>query len=165
MHHLLIEPEIELTDYRWQGSTPLAARILWLFSYRRTVTIDRRLGHVRIETRRFWILSSTQIINIDRVARLMCRAQALPTGFPLWRLFASDGSMIDTDVAFYCVALRLRDSGDEVPLFTVIESLPVRDGLLTRLTGTSDDNRIGDEGTTRLLEQLRDYLGLAKGRQ
>jgi hypothetical protein len=165
LHHLLIEPEIELTDYRWQGCTPLPVRILWLFSYRRTVTIDRRLGAVRIETRRFWILSSTHIINTDRVAGLVCRAQALPTGFPLWRVFTLERSLVDADVAFYFVALRLRDSGDEVPLFTVIESLPTQDGPLTRLTGVSDDNRIGDEGTTRLLKQLGDYLGLTKGHQ
>jgi hypothetical protein len=164
LRHLLIEPEIKLTDYRWEGSTPLSVRLLWFFSYRRTVTVDRRLGVVRIETRRFWVLSSTQIINTDRVARLVCHAQAMPTGFPFWRVFATDRAMVNTDIAFYFVALRLRDSADEVPLFTVIESLPVKDGPMTGLAGESDGNRIGDEGATRLLTQLRDYLGLGQGR-
>ena len=165
MRHLLIEPEVELTDYRWHGCTPLAVRILWLFSYRRCVTVDRRRGHVCIDTRRFWFFSKAQIVDAGRVTRIVCQAQALPTGFPLWRLFAVDRSMVNSDVAFYYVALRLRDSSDEVPLFTVIESLPATVGPLTRLTGGSDGNRIGDEGATRLLTQLRDYLGLAKRRQ
>ena len=164
MHHLLIEPELKLTDYSWHGCTPLAVRILWLFSYRRCVTVDRRVGQVRIETRRFWFASSTRTFKTDKVAGIVCRAQALPTGFPLWRALALDRPLVDTDVAFYYVALRLRDSADEVPLFTVVESLPVADGPLTRLTGESDGDRIGDEGTTRLLSQLREYLGLAKGR-
>lgn len=165
MRHLLIEPELKLTDYSWHGCTPLAVRMLWLFSYRRCVTVDRRVGQVRIETRRFWFASSTRILRTDQVAGIACRAQALPTGFPLWRIFAQGRPMLDTDVAFYFVALRLRDSADEVPLFTVLESLPVEDGPFTQLTGDSDGDRIGDEGATRLLTQLREYLGLAKGRQ
>ena len=164
MRHLLIEPELELTEYRWHGCTPLTVRILWLFSYRRCVTVDRRVGQVRIDTRRFWFFSSTQIVDAKNVARIVCRAQAVPTGFPLWRVFAAR-SMVNSDVAFYCVALRLRDSTEEVPLFTVIESLPVTDGVLTRLTGASDGDRIGDEGATRLVAQLRDYLGLTQERQ
>lgn len=164
LRHLLIEPELEMTDDRWHGCTPLALRILWLLSYRRCVTVDRAAGQVRIDTRRFWFVASTRIIRVDSVARVVCSAQAMPTGLQPWRLFTSR-SMVDADVAFYYVALVLRDGREEIPLFTLIESLPAEDGVLTRLSGDSDGNRIGDEGATRLVTQLQDYLGLARVRR
>jgi hypothetical protein len=160
----LIEPELVLTDYRWHGCTPLFVRILWLFSYRRCVTVDRNRALVEIETRWLWFLRSSRSVAFARIERLVCEAQSLPTGFPLWRAFALDRPLIETEVAFYCLALKMRDSGDEIPLFTVLESLPTDGGSLERLAGDTSGPRIGDEGTTRLMAQLQDYLGLKKGR-
>jgi hypothetical protein len=166
LRHLLIEPELALTEHRWHGCTPLALRVLSLFSYRRCVTVDRVRREVRIATRRFWFFSHIRKVRLDEVERLVCRAQAMPTGFPLWRVFSiGGGPMVDSDIAFYYFALRLRQSSEEVPLFTVLESLPVEDDWMTRVTGESDGDRIGDEGATHLLDQLREYLGLEKGRE
>jgi len=158
VHHLLIEPELQESENRWIGTTPLFVRVLWLFSYRRSVTVDRRSRQVRIDTRRFWLAESTRIVPLARIERLVCEAQALPTGFSLWRFFITAGSGLSTDLAMYYVALRLRDDAEEVPLFTLIESLPGDGGALERLAGVDDDDRIGDEGTTRFLAELRQYL-------
>ena len=163
MRHLLIEPELTLTDYRWHGCTPLFVRILWLHSYRRCVTVDRNRGEVVIDTRWLWFLRTTRSVAFARIERLVCSAQALPTGFALWRAFAMERPIVDTEVAFYFVALKTRDSAEEIPLFTVVESLPGDDSGIERLAGDACGPRIGDEGSTRLMAQLRDYLGLNKG--
>ena len=164
LRHLLNEPELELTDDRWHGCTPLAARALWLFSYRRCVTVSRSAGLVRIDTRRFWVMTSTRTIRIEDIARIVCRAQGLPTVWRPWYALAG-GSMVDSDVALYYVALSLRRTEEEVPLFTLLESLPMPDGVVTKLTGGSDGDRVGDEGVARLVTQLHDYLGLPIGRR
>ena len=165
MRHLLIEPELALTDYRWHGCTPLFVRILSLFSYRRCVTVDRNRQQLQIDTRWLWFLRSSRSVAFARIERLVCEAQALPTGFPLWRAFVMERPLVETDVAFYFVALKMRDSGDEIPLFTVIESLPADGDGLQVLAGDADEPRIGDEGVTHLIAQLQTYLGLNKDRR
>jgi hypothetical protein len=161
VRHLLIEPELRQSEDRWTATTPLIARALWLFSYRRRVTIDRRRGQLRIDTWRFWLAASTRVVPIARIERIVCEAQALPTGFSLLRFFYGPGLGFSTDLAMYYIALRLRDDGTELPLFTLIESQPADDGVLARLTGAADETRTGDEGVARFLTELHTCLGLA----
>jgi len=162
--HLLIEPELARSEHRLTATTPLFVRALYLFSYRRLVTIDRRLEHVRIDTRRFWLAENTRIVALASIERVVCEAQALPTGFSLWRFFYSQDSGLSTDLAMFYIALRLRDARGEVPLFTLIESQPGDGTLLERLAGDADDVRVGDEGVTRFLAELNDALGLPRRR-
>lgn len=170
MSHLLIRPDTARSERKWHGCTPRIARALSLYSWRRCVTVDRGLRHVLIETSWLWFGRHTRVVSFDRIARVVCRAQALPTGFSIRRFFSNRDSGVLAEVAFFFIALELKDSTEEVPLCTLLESVPRERGPLRRLLAAvdgSDDGpaRIGDEGMSAVMHELREYLGLIRRRE
>ena len=157
MDTLRLTPKLAVTTDRLSGCTPWLARLLWLFSYERCVSIDRGARQVRIVTRRLWIWRSERLVRFEHIGRIVFRAQALPS-LSLWRHLWSDSP--DSGAAFFLISLALKDH-DELPLFMIWEEQPHHIGWLDRLAGTADDEpRIGDEAAGSVVTLLREYIGV-----
>jgi hypothetical protein len=135
------------------------ARLLWLFSYCRCVTVSRPLQHLVISTRRIWFWRKVRRIRFDQVSRIVYRAQAIPS-LSIWRYLSLDNS--DTsDSALFLISLALNDGVEEVHLFTIWEQQPQSgdwlDGPAGEVRGGED---IGDEAAGNVLELLHKYLGV-----
>jgi hypothetical protein len=154
---LRIAPNIDVDTDHLHGCTPLAARLLWLFSYSRCVTVNRKLQRVVVSTRWLWLWRRVHVIPFDRVSRIVYRAQALPS-LSLWRYLTSDGS---SDSAFFLISIALKGDSSELALFTVWEQQPREPDLLDKLAGLRQDPyRIGDESSRAIVEMLREYIGV-----
>jgi hypothetical protein len=161
---LRLQTRLEVTADRLRGCTPWAARLLWLCSFEQCVTIDRRARSVTVETRRLWVRRSRRSIPFEAVARIVYRAQAIPGLSPsrllLWLLWWGDPG--EADSAFFFVSLALRDTLEELPLFTVWESQPRPTDWLDRLAGgpEPDPRLLGDESAGSIVDLLHRYLGV-----
>src|ERR1700744_2017667 len=74
-----IAPKIDVQADRISGCTSGVAQFLLLFFYSRAVTVDRRKQRVAVTTRWFWLWNVERSIPFDRVARIVYRAQGLPS--------------------------------------------------------------------------------------
>lgn len=158
MNHLFLAPKLEISPDRLHGCTPWLMRLLWLFSYRRCVTVSRRLSHLIISTRRLWLWHKTRLIRFDQVSRIVYRAQEIPT-LNFWRYLSFDDSEI-SDSALFMISLALKD-GTEEPLFTVWEQEPLPGDWLDALAGEpATAAEIGDEAAGTVVELLRRYMGV-----
>lgn len=157
MNHLYLAPSFEVTAHRLHGCTPWLARLLWLLSYCRCVTVDRRLGRMTIATRRLWLWRTVRRIRLDQVSRIVYRAQALPSLNPLRYLSFNDSDASDS--AFFLISLALKDSADELPLFTIWEQQPRDADWLDELAGLRAVPEVGDEAAGRVVELLHKYIG------
>jgi len=154
MDTLRLTPKLLVTPDRVSGCTPWLAQLLWLFSYARCVSVDRRSRQVRIVTRRLWVWSSERTVSFDHVGRILFRAQAVPS-LSLFRLLLSASS---AESAFFLISLGLKNE-NELPLFMVWEEQPRESGWLDRLAGAGDEARIGDEAASSIVTLLREYIG------
>ena len=165
MDLLRIAPNIEVKSDRVSGCTPWIAQLLVLFFYNRTVTVDRGRRHVVVTTRWFWLMQSMQTIPFDRVARIIYRAQGMPS-LSLFRYL----SMRDTDAcdsAFFIISIAIKDAAEdkrahhELILFTVWEQQPRDRDWIDRLAGIrTNPNRLGDETSGAIVAILHEYLGV-----
>ena len=155
MDALRLSPKLLVTPDRLSGCTSWCAQLLWLFSYARCVSVDRRLRQIRIVTRRLWIWRSERIVSFEHVGRILFRAQALPS-LSLWRFLLSASSSAES--AFFLISLGLKNE-NELPLFMVWEEQPHASGWLDRLAGAGDEVRIGDEAASAIVTLLREYIG------
>jgi hypothetical protein len=161
MNHLYLAPKFEISTDRLHGCTSWFARALWLFSYCRCVTVSPRLRHLIISTRRLWLWQKDRLISFDQVARIVYRAQAIPT-LNIWRYLSSDEEASDS--AMFLISLRLKHGVEEVPLFTVWEQQPVGEDWLDELAGDRDDApEIGDEAAESIVELLQKFIGVPIG--
>ena len=159
MNHLYLAPNFQVSPDRLHGCTPWLARLLWLFSYCRCVTVSRRLSHLIVSTQRLWVWRETRLIRFDQVSRIIYRAQAIPT-LNFWRYLSLDDSEI-SDSAFFMISLALKDDDEELPLFTVWEQQPLAaDWLDELLSERAEAPEIGDEGAGTVVELLRKYIGV-----
>jgi hypothetical protein len=168
MDPLRIAPNIEVQGDRVSGCTPWLAQLLVLFFYCRSVTVDRRRQRVLVTTRWFWILNYSQIIPFDRVARIVYRAQGMPSLSPYRYLRYL--SLPNTDVcdsAFFLISIAIKDAAEdrrahrELILFTVWEQQPRPRDWIDKLAGIRTDNtRIGDETSGTIVDILHEYLGV-----
>jgi hypothetical protein len=162
MDPLSIAPKIDIGTDRVYGCTSLAAQLLWLFSYRRSVTVNRRTQQVTVTTRMLWVWQRVRVIPFSRISRIIFRAQTLPT-LSFWRYLSPDAS---SDSAFFLISIALKDElsgrdADELALFTVWEQQPRAPDLLDKLAGVRQDlYRVGDEASTAIVQTLREYLGV-----
>jgi hypothetical protein len=159
MNRLSLAPILEVSADRLHGCTSWLARLLWLFSYARCVTVNRRSSRITIATRRLWLWRTVRRIRFDQVSRIVFRAQAIPS-LDVWRYLSLDNS--DTsDSAFFLISLALKDSAEELALFTVWEEQPEAGDWLGGLAGgDAEAPAIGDEVAGTIVELLRSYLGV-----
>jgi len=125
------------------------ARLLWLFSYMRSVDIDRNRRRITVRTIWLWILRSERVIGFDQVRRIVCQAQEL------------------SESALFSISLALADGG-QLQLFTVWEQQPrerdwldgLEDGLEELAGERRTEPRVGDEAAVSIIDLLREYLGV-----
>jgi hypothetical protein len=159
MNLLSLAPDLEVSADRLHGCTARLARVLWLFSYARCVTVNRRSSHVIIATRRLWLWRQVRLIRFDQISRIVYRALAIPS-LDVWRYLSLEDS--DTsDSALFLISLALTDGGEELPLFTVWEEQPQPGDWLDELAGDqAAAPQIGDEAAGRVVELLSRYIGV-----
>lgn len=160
MSHLpYLAPDFEVSGGRLHGCTPWFARLLWLFSYCRCVTISPHLSHLVVSTRRLWLWRSVRVIRFDQVSRIVYRAESIPS-LNLWR-YLSVGLAAASDSALFMISLRLKGGVEEVPLFTIWEQQPCAGDWLDDLLGDREDApEVGDEAGERVVDLLCKYIGV-----
>jgi hypothetical protein len=159
MNALSLSPNFEVSADRLHGCTSWLVRGLWLFSYARCVTVSRGSSRVTISTRRLWLWRTVRRIRFDQVSRIVFRAQAVPS-LDVWRYLSLDDSAM-SDSAFFLISLALKDSGEELPLFTVWEEQPEPSDWLGDLAGGGVGAPvIGDETAGRVVGLLQRYIGV-----
>ncbi len=158
MNHLYLAPNFKVSADHLHGCTPWLVRLLWLFSYRRCVTIYRPLSLLKIATCRWWLWRKIRHVRFDQVSRIVYRAQAIPS-LSVWR-YLSLAESDTSDSALFMISLALKD-GEELPLFTVWEQQPWPSDWLDNLAGDRvAAPEIGDEAAGSVVELLRRYLGV-----
>jgi hypothetical protein len=158
----LIAPQVNVSADRIYGCTPWPMRALALFAFSRCVTVNRRLRHVIVTSRRFWMWRHVRVVSFNRVVRITYRAQAIPEFAP-WR-YLSLTQPAQSDSALFFIALVLENERGELPLFTVWERQPRTPDWLDRLSGAPPEKvRVGDEEAGRVVTLLREYLGVSIG--
>jgi hypothetical protein len=164
MDPLRIAPNIEVQGDRVSGSTPWLAQLLVLFFYCRSVTVDRGRQRVLVTTRWFWILQFPQSIPFNRVARIIYRAQGMPSLSPYRYLSLRDTDVCDS--AFFLISIAIKDAAEdrrahkELTLFTVWEQQPRQRDWIDKLAGIRTNTRIGDETSGAIVDILHEYLGV-----
>lgn len=79
---LSIAPDVSIDDLdRLVARSALLVRLLTLFSYVRTVTVDHKRRVAHLETRFFWVLTSKRAIRFDEISHLSYAYSSLPTSF------------------------------------------------------------------------------------
>jgi hypothetical protein len=127
-----------------RGQTGWVVRLLGLFSYMRSVDVDRNRARITIRTAWLWIFQNERVIGFDQVQRIVCQVQ---TNLP-------------SDFALFFISLVLLD-GRELPLFTVWEQQPRERDWLDKLAGQPrTDLLVGDEASVSIIDLLREYLGV-----
>jgi hypothetical protein len=127
-----------------RGQTGWVVRLLGLFSYMRSVDVDRNRARITIRTAWLWIFQKDRVIGFDQVRRIVCQVQ---TNLP-------------SDFALFFISLVLLD-GRELPLFTVWEQQPRERDWLDKLAGQPrTDLLVGDEASVSIIDLLREYLGV-----
>jgi hypothetical protein len=127
-----------------RGQTGWFVRLLTLFSYMRSVEVDRNRRRIAIRTVWLWVLGSERILGFDQVRRIVCQVQ----------------QNLPSDSALFFISLALAD-GSDLPLFTVWEQQPRERDWLDELAGQPrDDLRVGDEASVSIIDLLREYLGV-----
>jgi hypothetical protein len=164
MDSLRIAPNIEVRGDRVSGCTPWLAQLLVLFFYRRSVVVDRRRRRVLVTTRWFWILQYPQIIPFDRIARIIYRAQGLPSLSPYRYLSLRNTDVCDS--AFFLISIAIKDAAEdrrarrELTLFSVWEQQPRDRDWIDALAGIRTNTRVGDETSGAIVDILHEYLGV-----
>jgi hypothetical protein len=163
---LQVVPHIEVESDRVHGCTAWPARLLVLFLYNRSVTIDRRAQQVLVTTRWFWFWQSDRRIPFDRVSRIIYRAQALPSLSP-WRYLSFFQNSDVCDSAFFLISIAIKDAAEdrrsshELTLFTVWQQQPRPADWIDKFAGLgANPNLIGDEGSDVIVDILHEYLGV-----
>jgi hypothetical protein len=162
---LRIAPRIEVKSDCIRGSTALAAQCLVLFAYCRAVTIDRARRQVVVTTRQFWFWERKRRVPFDCVARIIYRAQGVPSFSPL-RYVTLQGSTLG-ESAFFFISLAIKQTAEdkraneELALFSVWEQQPREADWLDRIAGVRiNTNRIGDETAGAIVDLVREYLAV-----
>ena len=161
---LHIAPKIDVKSDRISGCTPWVAQLLVLFFYSRAVTVDRRRQRVIVTTRWFWIWKVERTIPFNRVARIVYRAQGLPSFSPYRYLSLRDTDICDS--AVYIISIAIKDAADdkrartELTLFSVWEQQPRERDWVDRLAGIRTNTEIGDETSGAIVDILHEYLGV-----
>jgi hypothetical protein len=164
MNLLRIAPKIEVKGDRVSGCTPWLAQALVLFFYNRAVIVDRHRRHVLVATRWFWLWQVTRTIPFDRIARIVYRAQGMPSFSPYRYLSIRNTDLCDS--AFFFISIAVKDSAqdrrahDELGLFTVWEQQPRDRDWIDQLAGINTNTRIGDETSGAIVDILHEYLGV-----
>ena len=156
MNSLQLSPILAIDEDRFSATTPWLARLLWLFSYSRVVTVDRKRQRITITTTRLWRWCQTQTIDFDHISRIVYQGQGMPS-LMFWR-YASD--LVDgCRSAIFLISLALKDHSEVQPLFTIWENQPREHDWLDRLAGSAaSPMRLGDEASVRVVDLLHDYL-------
>jgi hypothetical protein len=151
---------LELSTDRMHGCTPWLARLLWLFSYCRCVTVSRLSSHVVVRTRRLWLWNRMRVVRFEQVSRIIFRAQAIPTLD--YRRYLSLGGSDTSDSALFLISLALKDSAEELYLFTIWEQQPDANDPLGPLEGDAAHTaaEIGDEVAGNVVTLLSKYIGV-----
>ena len=158
MNHLYLAPKFKVSADRLHGCTPWLARLLWLLSYSRCVTVIGPLKLLKISTCRFWLWRTVRLVRFDQVSRIVYRAQSIPS-LNFWRYLSLSDSDI-SDSALFMISLALKD-GEELPLFTIWEQQPWPSDWLDDLAGDrADAVEVGDEAGGRVVDLLRKFIGV-----
>jgi hypothetical protein len=161
---LHIAPKIDVKSDRISGCTPWVAQLLVLFFYSRAVTVDRRRQRVIVTTRWFWIWTVERTIPFNRVARIVYRAQGLPS-FSLARYLSLQNSDV-CDSAVYYISIAIKDAAEdkrahtELTLFSVWQQQPRDPDWVDKLAGIRTNTEIGDETSGAIVDILHEYLGV-----
>jgi hypothetical protein len=158
MDNLGLAPTVRADDDRLAVCTCGLARLLWLFSYMRQVTVDRQQRRVTVTTTRLWFWRDVRVIAFDQISRIVYRGQGVPS-LQFWRYLSADAGGYES--AFFLISLFLKDRQHELVLFTVWEEQPHPNDWLESISGgASDQARLGDEDAVRLVELLHRYIGV-----
>jgi hypothetical protein len=160
-----IAPVIEVKADRVSGCTPLLARLLVLFFYNRAVMVDRRRQRVVVTTNWFWLWQSVRTIPFNRVARIIYRAQGVPSLSPIRYVWSWNTDVCDS--AFFLISIAIKDDAEdrrartELTLFTIWEQQPRESDWIDRLAGIRNNPRqLGDETSGAIVNILHEYLGV-----
>jgi hypothetical protein len=141
MNAVRLVPVVTAEDSHLRGQTGWLVRLLCLFSYVRSVDIDRNRRRITVRTIWLWIFRREQVIDFEQVRRIVCQAQGMPS-----------------ESALFLISLAL-EGGRELPLFTVWEQQPRERDWLDKLAGEPrSDLRVGDEAAVSIIDLLREYL-------
>jgi hypothetical protein len=161
---LHIAPKIDVKADQVSGCTPWVAQLVVLFFYSRAVLVDRKRQRVVVKTRWFWLWNIERTIPFDRVARIVYRAQGLPSLSLARYLSLRNSDMCDSAV-FY-IAIAIKDAAQdkrartELTLFSVWEQQPRDPDWIDRLAGIRTNTAIGDETSGAIVDILHEYLGV-----
>lgn len=159
MHAWVIAPKLDVTGNRFVGRASRTARVLWLYSFDRWVTLDRQRRVVSIVTTRLWFWRTERRVRFDQVDRIVLRAQSL-SGLGLWSLLTL-GVGAGIDGALFLISLGLNNGHGELFLFTVWEEQGGDGGLLRAMAGDRDgEPSLGDEGAGEVIARLREFLAV-----
>lgn len=142
---MALAPRLLIDEQRLTACTHPLARLLWLFSYVRRVTVDRQRRQVTVATTWLWCQRRTRVIAFDQITRIICCGQSMPT-------------LSGAEPAFFLISLGLKDGAPDIELFTVIE--PSSSRWLDSLSGAAQDPaRLGDEAAVKIVDLLHRYIG------
>ena len=154
---LSLSPQVWCEGDHLYARTSLLLQTLGIFSYARTVHVDRAAKYVYIDTRYLWGLRSSTVIPFRKVERLEYRFGSVPTS-------ATIGGHIPDQVERFRVELVL-DDGEHVPLFSFRGEGSAMTGAVGVLWGDSIADFSGDQETTSraYVDLLQQYLGVSLG--
>jgi len=159
MRALIIAPTLDAAGERLVGRTSRTARLLWLYSYDRCVTLDRQRRVVTIATKRLWLWTSQRRVAFDAVNRIVLRAQPL-SGLGVLSVLTL-GIAPALEGALFFISLGLHDSHDELFLFTIWEDQGADSGWTDAIAGErAAEPSLGDEGAGDVITKLREFLAV-----
>lgn len=151
----VIVPKLHITPDRIRGCTPWLARALTLNFSSRCIAVNRRLRHVIVDSRSFWLSRRSRVIGFDGISRIVFNAQPVPVLSP-WRYLSLSESG-HSDSTLFNLSLVLK-SGQQLHLFTIWERQPREPDWIDRLADIEEEARIGDEAAHRVAMLLKEYL-------
>jgi hypothetical protein len=151
---LTMKPKVWTEGEKLIGRCPLSLRLLTLFFYDKTVTVDRRIKLFKIESKILWIFKSHTIIPFKRIKSISYAYDSMSTSYSLLR-----GSM--DEVENYSIYLELTNPEERLKVFNFFGEGAVNTGLTGVLCGDDIVDFKGDqEDTSRsYIDLLLQYTG------
>ncbi len=105
-----VAPKIEVSADQVRGTTPWIVQLAILFTYSRSVLIDRRREVVVVTTRWFWFWTTRRTIPFRRVSRIIYRAQGLPSLSPMRYMSLAGWDWYNSAVFLIAIAIPVMSS-------------------------------------------------------
>lgn len=128
---LALKPRVWVDGARLYARSALAVRLLSLFSYDKTVCVNRLARTVTVWRRVLWVLGGAREVGFDRIESIEYAHSSLPTSFSFF-YGAQD------EVESFAVCLRLAGPRERLKLFSFVGEGAVETGWKGVLFGNDD---------------------------